>query len=68
MRHGTKKNTQAEGLNTIKYKLIEKIKAELYTKIVVYYNQTEILPPEFVKNITNNKNKTKKKINITKKS
>lgn len=31
----------------------------MYTKIIVYYNQTEILPPEYVKNITEAEKKRK---------
>jgi hypothetical protein len=33
----------SEGLNTLKYKLVNIEKNKLFTKIFVYYNQTEIL-------------------------
>ncbi len=58
LKHG-KSKIDTEGLNSTKYKLINKILTPLYTKILVYYNQTEILPLEYVKNITSLEKKRK---------
>ena len=58
LKHG-KSKIDTEGLNSTKYKLIDKILTPLYTKILVYYNQTEILPLEYVKNITSLEKKRK---------
>ena len=36
-----------EGLNSVKYQVVEVLKTALYTKIIVYYNETEILNTKF---------------------
>jgi hypothetical protein len=41
MKNG-EQNVDIQGLNTVKYKLVSITKRPLYTKFLVYYNQTEI--------------------------
>lgn len=39
-----------DGLNSVKYKIIKIIRRKLYTKYLVYYNETELLHENFKKN------------------
>ena len=41
MKEGTKK-VDTHGLNTVQYKLVQTIKRKLYTKFVIYYNETKL--------------------------
>ena len=43
------KNVDIQGLNTVEYKLVNIIQRPLYTKFLVYYNQTDIQNGTFTK-------------------
>ncbi len=43
MKNGTIERYNTEGLNTVKYELIETVITPLYTKFVVYYDEEQLM-------------------------
>lgn len=59
----TSDRIQYEGLNSVKYKIKKIIRKKLYTKYLVYYNETEILLPRYLLNTSVNSTTIKDHIN-----